>query len=55
MPLVRVSQSLYDKIKRIMEKTGWTMRYTLDKITENVNSEDFRSVVVEVKVEVKVE
>ena len=53
MPLVRVSQSLYDKIKRIMEKTGWTMRYILDKITENVDSEDFSSVEVEVIVKIR--
>jgi len=53
MPLVRISQSLYDKIKRIMEKTGWTMRFTLDKITENIKSDDFSTTEVEIIVKVK--
>lgn len=38
---VRVSESLYDKLQKIKEIKGWSMRYCLDKLTEDVKPTDF--------------
>jgi len=53
MPLVRISDSLYVKIQRIIERTGWrSIAYALDKLTEQVEPEDFSRVQVEVLLKV---
>jgi len=53
MPLVRISDSLYEKIQRIIERTGYkSIAYTLDKLTEQVKPEDFSRVEVEVVLKV---
>ena len=54
MPLVRISQELYDKIQAIMERTGWkSIGFTLAKLLENVEAEDFFSYESEVVIRIK--
>lgn len=54
MPLERISQSLYEKCKQIMERTGWkSITYTLDRLTESITPEEFSKVEVEVMFKIK--
>jgi hypothetical protein len=39
MPLMRISQELYDKIRKISKQTGLSMRVILDKMGENIDIE----------------
>ena len=56
LPLVRISDELYDKIQAIITKTGWkSIGFTLDKLLENVKAEDFFSYKSEVFIKVKKE
>jgi len=53
MPHVRISDSLYKKLQEIMRRTGWkSIGYALDKLTENVNAEDFFSFESEVIIKI---
>lgn len=54
MPVVRVSQQLYDKIRLIMKATGWrSPAYVLDKITKDVRVKDFSEVGIRIVVQVE--
>lgn len=54
MPLVRISDELYEKIHQIIKKTGWkSIGYALDRLLENVNPEDFPSYKWECEVLIK--
>lgn len=54
MPIIRVSQQLYDKIQRIIKVTGWkSPSYVLDKITRDIKVEDFSEVGIKIIVEVE--
>jgi len=56
MPLVRINQELYDKIQAIMKRTGWrSIGFTLNKLLENVKSEDFFTYQSEVTIKIKKE
>ena len=46
MPLMRISQELYDKIRKISKQTGLSMRVIIDKMGENIDIE-FKIVVKE--------
>jgi len=39
MPIMRVSQELYDKVCKISKQTGLSMRVILDKMGENIDIE----------------
>lgn len=39
LPLLRVSQELYDKVKKIHHKTGLSMRVIMDNMGKNLEFE----------------
>lgn len=52
MPTERISDEVYDKVKRIMERMGWkSFSYALEQILKDINPEKFNMFLQIVRVE----